>query len=239
MTRVALQMILLALVAGSAIPGIKPAQRGRSKRNRPPTIESFTSSLAEIDYCPFVEGGSCSSSGTIVRLEVKANDQDNEKLTYKYSTTAGAIAGNGSTANWDLYKAPLGMQTAIVEVTDQHGGKASSTARVNVVMCGACDPPCSSLSVTCPSEVTQGDVAVFVATVSGIEADRKLMYLWSHSNGKRIAAQAGPELRIEAIGSPGDVITATVDVLGIDPTCNRQASCESRIVTRPPTSSEK
>ena len=238
MTRVAVQMILLALVAGSTIPGIKPAQRTRSKRNRPPTIQSFTSSLAEIDYCPFDEGGSCSSSGTIVTLEVKAKDQDNEKLTYKYSVSAGAIAGDGSTVNWDLDKAPLGMQTATVEVTDQHGRKASSAAIVNVVMCGACDPPRPYLSVTCPAEVTQGEVAVFAANL-GIDPDQKLTFLWSHSNGFRFPGQEGPTLRIKAAGLPGDLITATVRVLGLDPSLNRQASCESRIVTRTPSSSDK
>jgi hypothetical protein len=226
---VANKMIVFALVAATG-SGIQTARRVRSQRNRPPTIQSFTSSIAEIDYCPFVEGGSCSSAGTIVTLQVKASDRDNEKLTYKYSVTAGAIAGSGATVNWDLYKTPLGMQTAMVEVMDQRGGKASSIARVNVVVCGACDPPCPSLSVTCPTEVTQGNVVVFAATVSGVGPDEKLTYLWSHSNGKRLAGQEGPGLRINAIGLPGDVITATVRILGIDPSCSRQASCESRIV---------
>jgi hypothetical protein len=238
MTRVVGKMILFALVAGSTIPGIKSAQRAGSKRNRAPTIQSFTSSVSEVYPCPFTENYSCTPSRPIVKLEVKASDLDNDSLTYKYSITDGAITGVGAFVNWDLSKASFGMQTVRLEVTDQHGGKASSAARVKVVACGACDPPCSYLSVTCPSEVTQGTIAVFVATVSGIEPDRKLTYLWSHSNGKRIAGQAGPEFRIEAIGSPGDVITATVNVLGMDPTCNRQVSCESRIV-RAPSRSEK
>jgi hypothetical protein len=232
MTRVVVEMILLALVAGSTIPGIKPAQRARSKRNRPPTIESFTSSVSAVYPCPFADNGSCSSSRPIVELEVKASDLDNDSLTYAYSVTQGALTGIGAFVNWDLSKASFGMQTIGVEVTDQRGGKASSIARVNVVLCGSCDPPCPFLSVTCPSEVTEGDVAVFAATISGVGPDEKLIYLWSHSNGKRIAGEAAPELRIVAIGSAGDVIKGTVEVLGIDPTCSRQASCESRIVTR-------
>ena len=237
MIRLTFKILLFALVVATFISGVQTAQRIRHRRNQSPKIESFTSSLAELDYCPFVEGGSCSSSGTIVALEVNATDPDEDKLVYKYSVTAGAIAGNGSTVNWDLYKAPLGIQTAVVEVMDQRGGKASSIARVNVVVCGACDPPCPTVSVTCPSEIQQGETALFVTTVG--DPDQKLNYLWSHSNGKRIAGQIGPELRIEAIGSPGDVITATVEVLGIDPACSRQASCKSTIVTRTPSPSER
>ena len=234
MTSVVVKMILFALLAGSIIPGIKSFQRAGSKRNRPPTIESFTSSASEVYPCPFAENESCTPSRPIVELQVKAIDLDNDSLTYKYSTTDGAITGVGAFINWDLSRARLGMQTVRVEVTDQHGAKASSAATVNVVQCGSCHLPCPTLSVTCPSEVTQGDIAVFAPAVSGIESDGKLTYLWSHSNGKRIAGQESPGLRIEATGSPGDVITATVKVLGIDPTCNRQASCESRIRARSP-----
>jgi hypothetical protein len=220
-------MIVFALAAFT-YPGAQMTSQVRARRNRPPTIQSFTSSMTQINYCPFVAGGSCTSSGTIVTLQVNASDPDNNRLTYNYSVTAGAITGIGEIVNWDLFKSPLGMQTAVVEVIDERGGKASSVVRVDVVMCGACDPPCNTLSVSCPSSVTEGGIATFRATVGG-EPPERLTYLWSHSNGKRIPGQEGPELKIKAIGLPGDVITATVEVGGIDPACNRQASCETRI----------
>jgi hypothetical protein len=188
--------------------------------------------MDSMSYCPFVPGGSCGPSA-IAMLEAKASDPDGDELTYNYSVTAGAIAGNGPTANWDLFKTPFEVQTATVEVTDGRGGKASRTAQVKVVVCGVCDPPRPYLSLTCPSKVSQDSVAVFTVTVSGVGPDEKLTYLWSHSSGKRLPGQAGPELKIQAIGSPGDVIKATVEVLGLDPSVSRQASCETHIEKLP------
>jgi hypothetical protein len=227
MIKVASSMIVFALVAAFTNPGAQMTRRVRAKRNRSPTIQSFTSSMTQIDYCPFLGDGSCSSSGTFVTLRVKASDPDNNRLTYDYSVTAGAITGIGEIVNWDLFNTPLEMQTATVEVTDGQGGMASGVVRVEVVMCGACDPPCPTLSVSCPSSVSEGEIATFQATVGG--DPEKLTYLWSHSNGKRIAGPEGPELKIKAIGLPGEVIKATVEVQGLDPACSRQASCESRI----------
>ena len=232
-------MVVFALVAAFTDPGAQMTKQVRARRNRPPTIQSFTSSMDQIDYCPFVSGGSCSSSGTFVTLRVKASDPDNNRLTYNYSVTAGAIiAGAGEVVNWDLFKTPLGIQTATVEVTDGQGGMASSVVRVDVVICGACDPPCPTLSVSCPSSVTEGELATFQATVGG-EPPEKLTYHWSDTNGKPIPGQEGPELKIKATGLPGDSITVVVEVGGIDPACSRTASCESRIVKHEPGSSDK
>jgi hypothetical protein len=217
--------MIFSLLVASPVLSDNLRQRVQ-KRNRPPKIQSFTASKTVIDLCPFFPDGSCSSSGKIVTLEVKAGDPDLDNLTYKYSVSAGTIVGSGATVNWDLSDSRLGIQTASVEVNDRRGGHVSARTTVDLVVCGACDPPCPTLTVTCPTEVNQGADVVFVATVSG----QQLTYLWSHSNGKRIAGQEGSELRIKAVGLPGDVITATVRVLGIDPACNYQASCESRIV---------
>jgi hypothetical protein len=170
--------------------------------------------------------------GYILNLEVKARDRDKDPLIYKYSVSGGEIFAEGSQARWDLRKAGLGRQTVVVQVTDGRGGKTTRRSEINVVEHGACDPGCSVLTVTCPTNVNESDTAVFVASVSGEDLPRKLIYLWSHSNGKRIAGDQGSKLRIKAVGLPGDLITVTVRVLGLDPACNSQASCESRIVKR-------
>lgn len=185
-----------------------------------------------MSYCPFVPGGACASSA-IAMLEAKATDPDGDELTYKYSVTAGAIAGNGASVNWDLFEAPFGVQTATVEVTDGRGGKTSSTAQVKVVICGTCDPPRPYVTLTCPTEVSQDSVAVFTASVAGVGPDEKLTYLWRYTNGKHLPGPEGAELKIKAVGSPGDVIKATVDVRGLDPAVSREASCETRVAKLP------
>jgi hypothetical protein len=83
MIRVASSMILFALVAAFTDPGAQMTKQVRARRNRPPTIQSFTSSMTQIDYCPFLGDGSCTSSGTFVTLRVKASDPDNNRLTYE------------------------------------------------------------------------------------------------------------------------------------------------------------
>jgi hypothetical protein len=127
-------------------------------------------------------------------------------------------------------KSTIGIQTATVIVSDQRGADTRSTVEVRVVPCGICDFPCPWLAVTCPASVAPGDIVTFQASITGGDLPEKITYLWSHSNGIRPAGQEGPVLKIQAIGLPGDVIKATVNLLGWDPSCGRQASCESKIV---------
>ena len=72
----------------------------------------------------------------------------------------------------------------------------------------------------------------------GGDPPEKRTFNWI-ANGKLIPGQEGPELKIKAVGSPGDSITVVVEVGGIDPACSRTASCESRIVKHEPGSSDK
>lgn len=212
------------------MPGIafQNSSQKYSLRNRSPVIKSFTSSKSSIDLCPTAPGGSC-SSGTIVTLKVKANDPDKDRLTYKFSVSQGALLVNAATASWDLTKA-FGKQTARVDVVDQHGAVTTRTLQVDVVACEACHFICPVITVSCPATVPQDEILSFQATVGGGDLPEKLTFFWSHTNGKLLPAQNGPALRIRAVGLVGDVITATVRVAELDPTCNVQASCESRIV---------
>lgn len=226
-----LELTVLALLVVLPATAFQNPRRSRSGRNRAPIIQSFVSSNSVVSLCPFVPSGACSPTGTRVELAVTANDPDNDALTYSYSVSKGAIVGSGQAVAWDL-RGAYGKQTAVVEVSDRRGGKASSVARVDVVECGACDPPCPVVNVTCSTNVTEGEIAIFEATVNGGDLTEKIIYLWSHS-GERIAGEEDWKLRIKAKGLPGDVITATVRVLGFHPACSYQASCESTIVKRP------
>ena len=226
---------MLALVLVVPVVGITTVQRARSKRNKPPAIQSFQGAATVIELCPFVPLGATSPYGQTIPLVVGASDPDNDNLTYKYSASAGSIVGNGAVVNWNLTRSPLGVHTAKVEVIDGRGGKTSAATTVKIVVSGTCDPPCPTITVSCPSQINEGEVANFVASVSG---DQNLTYLWRHSNGKRLPGQTGSELKIVGQGLPGDIIKATVVVLGVDPACTRETSCESRIVKRGTRASE-
>lgn len=206
------------------------SRRSRSKRNRAPIIKSFDSSSWVIAVCPFSPGGACAATGTRITLEVDARDPEDEELTYQYTVSNGVIEGSGSIVNWDLNGA-FGPQTATVEVTDRRGGRSSSVAQVRVVPCDSCDPPRTVLEVICPTSVRESATALFEARISGDTFGNQI-FLWRHSNGTRIPEGEGPKLRIKATGFPGEVITATVRVLGLDPFSNSEASCRAKIVKR-------
>ena len=167
-------------------------------------------------------------------LTVAASDRDNDELTYQYSVSNGDIEGAGSMVTWNLNK--VGTQKATVEVSDSKGAKSSRTVEIKVIPCGTCDPPRTWLRVGCPKDVSEGETAVFEATIDGDYYDdydrKRRIFLWRHSGGKRIQQPAGPILRIQASGLPGDVIAATVRVLGLDPTESSEASCRTEIVKR-------
>ena len=222
--RVGLVFLIVASCLSVSALKSEPAQRTRRQLNRPPVIESIKPNGIEFPVCP-IDGF---EEGYILNLEVKANDPDNDLLTYNYSVSGGKILGEGAQVRWDLRRASLGRQKVVVEVTDQRGGKTSGVSEIRVIAHGACDPSfCPMLSVSCPTSVIEGEIATFSLAIPGNEPN--LVFLWSHSNGHRFPGQKGPTLKIKAVGSPGDIIKATVTVLGLDPSCNRQASCETTI----------
>lgn len=178
--------------------------------------------------CPFIPTDVC-NLGLTIRLKVAATDPDNDRLSYKYSVSVGTVAGFGSEASWDLSRSRVGRQKATVEVTDSRGEKSSSTITVEVVECRTCHPPRPYIRLNCPASITQGETADFTAFVSPDQQSPDVKYLWSHSHGERQAGQEGATLRIKAIGAPGQVITATVTILGIDPASNRVETCRSTI----------
>ena len=222
---------LVALVLSLPSFGFQRARKAKSTRNQAPIIQSFVSSNTVVEFCPFYQGGvGCSTSSPTVTLRVEARDQDNDELSYQYAVSFGDIEGEGSRVTWDIKR--IGKHTAKVEVRDPRGGRSSSTLNVEVIPCGECHPPRPWLEVVCPKDVTEGETAVFEAKINGDEyyGRRPRIFLWRHSMGKRINEPEGSTLRIQALGFPGEIITATVRVLGLDPTISSEASCRTKIV---------
>ncbi len=226
-----LTLTLFASVLSLPSLDFQLSRSSRPKRNRAPIIKSFDASRWVVAVCPFVPGGACDANGTRVTLKVDASDPEDDHLTYQYTVSIGVIEGSGSIVNWDLNGA-FGPQTATVAVIDRRGKKSSSMARVRVDPCGSCDPPRTLLEVLCPANVSEGETALFKASISGYDSSKPLIYLWSHSNGKRVPGGDESRLSVKAIGFPGDVITATVRVVGLDPTSSSEASCQTKIVKR-------
>ena len=230
-----LLLISLALVFpfGAAIPALQ--QTARRQPNRPPSIDSFTSSLRTIQICPFFPTSAVNDKPE-VSLEVNATDPDGDSLNYEYSTTEGTISGKGPSVVWDLNGLPRGPHEVRVTVTDGKGGKAASALTVTTVDASACDPPpppCPAIKVSCPDELDQSEPFIFSALVEG-NAKPYLppSFRWKLNAGRIIKGQNSREIEVTTKGADGfEKITATVEVGGYDPSCSGTiVSCTTKII---------
>jgi hypothetical protein len=216
------------LVAGLSASEQKP----RKQRNRPPAINSFTSSSRRIEVCEFYQ----TLNRPEVDLLVNAIDPDGDALHYQYSTTDGPISGKSNLVVWNLLDVKRGPHHVRVTVTDGRGGKAEAALTVITVDAGACDkppPPCPEIRVSCPDELHQSKPFIFsVLIIEGkAEIHQSPSFRWKLNAGRIIKGQYGPEIEATTTGANGFYkITATVEVGGFDPACITTASCSTKII---------
>ena len=91
----------------------------REKPNQAPTISCLTTTVSV-------------ASGASVQLRASASDPDGDKLTFSWSSPAGAVGGTSETATFNAAGVRAGSYTVTVGVDDGRGGKASCNMTVNV-----------------------------------------------------------------------------------------------------------
>lgn len=85
------------------------------------------------------------------------------------------------------------------------------------------DPPCPTISVSCPSDVIGDEPLIFKATV-GLDTADPLRFEWSVYGGTIIDGQG--TLRIKVQRLPGvSAMTASLALRGVPSNCSRTASC--------------
>ena len=91
-------------------------------------------------------------------------------------------------------------------------------------------PQCPVVRVWCPDVVRSGEEADFRAEVVGAGATFKPSFAWEVSAGTVTAGQGTPLIKVDTtgLGQP-TLITATVEVDGLSPVCERKASCTTVI----------
>lgn len=212
---------------------VRPAsdQKPQRQRNRPPSIESFTSSMRTIEICPFLRFVVLPE----VELLVNATDPDGDTLHYEYSITEGTISGKGSSVRWNLDGLPRGPHEVRVIVTDGKGGKVEAAVIVTTVDSGTCDPPpppCPVIKVSCADETEKSKPFIFSALIqNGAEGYTSPSYRWKVNAGRIVKGQYTREIEATTTGANGfDKITATVEVGGFDPSCSTVVSCSTKII---------
>lgn len=196
--------------------------------NQPPTVNLSASSATITLACPpgTISSSCTPSANQTVQLAANATDPDGDTLLYTYTTTGGRITGDGANVSWDLTGVQPGTYTTTVTVDDGCGCVAFSTTSVTVAGCTNCIPPCPTVNISCPTDqLTAGTPATVSVNVSGGNPGASLTYNWSVSAGKITSGQGTPTITVYTTGLAGQSVTASVDLGGLDPSCQRNASC--------------
>ncbi len=211
--------------------------------NQPPTASLAASTSTITLPCPpdmHSSGGSCpTSASTSVQLTTTASDPDGDTLLYTYSVTGGRVTGDGANVSWDLSGVGPGTYTASVEVDDGCGCITAATTTVTIAACTDCVPNvvCPSFNISCPTDVVKaGTPATVSLNVSQAGTPAISSYNWTVSAGTITSGQGTSTITVDTTGQAGNNITASVEVVGADPSCNRTASCTFSIAGNPPVS---
>jgi hypothetical protein len=201
----------------------------------PPTVAaSASSSTITLPCAEGLHSNTCPTSANYV-IQLAANANSPQTLTYTWSVTGGKISGEGRNVTWDLSGAQPGTYVATVQVSDGTNSPVSSSATVAIANCGDCvPPPCPAVSVSCPSDVDLGGPITFTASVGA----GGVTYNWSVSAGTITGGQGTSTITVDTAGLGGQTVTATVEVGGLAAACTRTASCSTAVKSPPPKNCE-
>lgn len=163
--------------------------------------------------------GACNDSKTI-SVQTSASDPENDPLVYNYTVSGGRIVGTGANVQWDLSGAKEGTYTITTGVDDGCGvcGK-TDTRTVKVEECPDCVQVCEcpTLSVSDGGVVAPGSAMNFTANLTG---GASVTYNWTVSAGTISSGQGTSSISVDTTGLAGQNVTATVDIAGLDASCN-------------------
>jgi len=86
---------------------------------------------------------------------------------------------------------------------------------------------CPTITVDCPTSCYKsGHPFTVTANVTGVDPKLSLSYEWSVTNGTITSGQGTPSINV-TLADECQLITATVEVKGLDASCQNTASCSS------------
>src|SRR5258707_430248 len=110
-------MNFLILIFSIPIVFVSNGSQAASANPQGPTIESFAAPTTKVTLCPSGSFSTvvCEHTHDIkLTLWVDAVSPGGERLSYRYSTSSGAIIGKGPKVFWYFNRARVGTQTATV-----------------------------------------------------------------------------------------------------------------------------
>jgi lipid-binding SYLF domain-containing protein len=172
----------LLLVLNSKSPNNRSAGRvpPPPPPNRPPVATCSANPTHVID-----------GSGETVLVRADASDPGNDRLSYKWTTTGGAIEGTGSQVRWSPAGVAPGTHSVTAQVDDGNGGNASCVAEVQV------DPrPNRPPTIRCaanPSSVQPGGRVHIIGVAVDPDND-PLTFSWKSTGGQVVGSGSEVDL---------------------------------------------
>jgi hypothetical protein len=91
------------------------------------------------------------------------------------------------------------------------------------------DSDCPQILMVCPLEMNAAKIMKFNVKVTGGKRLGELTYRWTVSKGTIKSGQGTATIEVDLEGKNCPELTATVEVGGVDPNCQRLASCTTCI----------
>ncbi len=160
---------------------------------------------------------------------VIAGTAQNETPTFNWTLSSGEIiSGQGTSTIRVSADETVGSVTATVEVGNvsafRTGCDRQASATIEIALC--CLPLCPTIEISCPTDLAEAGKPLPVSVnISGGDPGIKPKYHWQVSAGKIVGGQGTPEILVDIADTPGQSITATVEVDGLPPGCDRTRLC--------------
>src|SRR5678815_200374 len=211
-----LPLALIALLTFATLASAKKKVRVEARGFGPPNL----SLLAEPRVITACEG----SSTAVVHLNARATSS--YPISYRWTSNAGRISGDGAAVTWDLSGLQPGYYKAYVDI-DTGGGdeacQAFSSTSVLVNRCPPAPPTCPNVAIECPDRVVLGEPLTFRSTVTGGTSSAAQTYNWTVSAGRIIDGQGTGTIHVDTTGLAGQTVTATLSMGGYNLDCS--ATC--------------
>jgi len=208
----------IALVACLSAPQLFAQTRTVTvAANNAPLSLNLTSDTNIVTAC--ADGGAPQ-----VRLTAKAVSPHGNPITYKWSTTAGVISGEGPVVTWNLAGLKPGYHKASLQAysTGSEGScEAFSSVTVLVNPCAVVQPVCPAIEIVCPTTIAIDQPLTFSSRYSGgVPANVSPVYNWTVSAGRIIEGQGTSTIKVDTTGLAGQTVKAALSMDGYTLECS-------------------
>lgn len=204
----------IALVAVLSAPEIFSQTRTVAVSNAPLSL-NLTADANTIGACD--DGGAPQ-----VRLKAKAVSPGGYPIKYKWTTTAGAISGEGAEVTWNLAGSKPGYHKASLDIQSVGGDgscEAFSSVSVLVNPCMPIQPLCPDISIVCPTNIGIDQPLTFKADVTGGNVVAPPVFAWTVSAGTITEGQGTNTIKVDTSGLAGQTVRASLSVGGYHLEC--------------------